>query len=173
MKNAFCLIIILSLLSFSACKKDLSVTSNEAKEIISEYNPDAIITDCSLSEDSKNYIVKFDTPFDSYKALVNVNTGEIFSISIEENEKDDPTWFENEETYSENEASTTYITPNSALNIALADAGTQGSAVIITNELNEEENVYEIIFRSLNKEYSYKIDALDGTILNRESYIDS
>ncbi len=170
MKNALFLIIILSLICLSGCEKEKNISREEAIEIVSEYCTNSLITDCSLSEDSENYIIRFTTPFDSYTAVVGTASGEIISISVADDTKEDPTAFNNEDAVLKNES---YLTPDNALSVALNDAQPQGSAVIIQNELDEESNSYKIIFRSLNKEYSYEIDAHDGTIISSASYIDS
>lgn len=171
MKQFVGLLILISLICIPGCEKIDSVSMDEAKKIIMEYSPEAVITDCTLSEDSKNYEISFDTPYDSYVGTVNPKTGNIFSISVKEEEKADPSIFTEENPVTENDTSA--VTPDSALATAINHSGIQGSAVLIQNELDEESNSYKIIFRSVNREYSYEIDANDGRILHSASYIDS
>lgn len=65
------------------------------------------------------------------------------------------------------------LTPDDALTVAIMDADVSGSVMTVQNNYNADENTYFVVFRSGNKEFTYKIDAETGDILESNVDMDS
>ncbi len=168
MKKLLSLLLPCILLYIPACTKVIS--TEKAEKIVTEYNSDAVIKSCTLSEEQDEYEILFDTPYDSFVIILDSHSGDITSVSLKEEEKiDDPTIFEDDEPEPPKQLPSS-ISFNSALNIALNHSGAQGSASVIAREFDEEAHSYKFIFRSLNTEYIYEISSTDGTIINHSSH---
>ena len=163
-------IFLIILLPFSGCKEKEHeiITSQDAKAAIAELNPEAIILECEYNEDVNAYIIEFKTFYATYEGIVNANTGTINSIVIKEEEDDTPMFDPEPE-----EVDDAFISPDTALAVALSNSGAEGTAVIVKNELDAENKVFNIIFRSVTAEYYYTVDAVTGDILSMEMVLDS
>ena len=172
MRNLFIILLIFSMsLSFlPGCEKKEPelITSQEAKAAITELNPEAIILECEYKEEVNAYIIDFKTFYATYEGIVNAHTGNITSIVIKEKEDNSPMFDTEPE-----EVADIFLHPDTALGIAISDSGAEGTAVIVKNELNSENKVFNIIFRSGSAEYYYTIDAVTGAILSMDMLLDS
>ena len=171
MRNLFIILLIFSMsLSFlPGCEKEAPelITSQEAKAAILELNPESIILECEYVESSNTYIVEFKTFHATYRGVVNAYTGKIVSIVIKEDEDTTPMFAPEEE------QEVPLLPYDTALSIALSDSDAEGTAVIVKNELDTENKVFNIIFRSGTAEYYYAVDAVTGDILSTEMVLDS
>lgn len=163
------LFIILMLLPSCSKSNQQIITGKEAKEIITAHHSDAIILECIYSESTNSYVVDFKTFHGNYEGTVNARTGSITSIILKEEPSDAPMFDPEDEENSQEH----FIPAESAIQIALQDSEAEGTAVLIKNELDKENKVYNVIFRSGNSEYTYKIDAITGKIISFDVVIDS
>lgn len=149
------------------------ISEKEAIKAIKDYSPGAVITECEYDEDSMVYEIEFGTEFGKYEGKVSAKNGDIISVITEEPisapQTDGPSANEsndNENTVTSKQA----FSHDDALAIAIIDADVGGSVLTVKNSYDKEDNCYDIVFRSGNKEFSYKIDAETGDI--KESSVD-
>lgn len=145
-------------------KKNISF--DDAKKAVSDYSPGAVITECDYDDNLSSYEIKFETEYGEYKAVVSGETGSIVSVTLIEPDPvipDDP----------EPDKAKQVLTPDDALTVAIMDADVSGSVMTVQNKYNSDENTYFVVFRSGNKEFTYKIDAETGDILESNVDMDS
>lgn len=159
-----CLFILTTLIACTTKETDL-ISSDMAKSILLEHNPDAIITDCTFNENTFSYTITFKTSLGVYVGSVGGFDGKLTSVSVQE-EKPEITEFE---TYPEEEPKERFITMDTALAIAISNSGASGTAIVVKTELDKNEKVFTIIFRSGEFEYSYIIDAVTGDIISSDA----
>ena len=137
----------------------------KAKEIaLSNAGIDASqVTKFEIELDVENGIMIYDVEFDAliyeFDCEVNALTGEIIEFKKEYNDDYVPTMPENQNIIGEEKAK------EAALSNAKADAVTE-------LEIELDEGIYEIEFKSNGYEFDYEIDALTGRIIKAEKDID-
>ncbi len=144
-----------------------TLSAEDAKKAISDYSPGAIITECDYNEDKSVYEIKFETDYGEYNATVDSKSGKVLSVTLIEPDPvvpDDPV---------DGDGSKQILTPDDALTVAIMDADVSGSVMTVKNDYDRDENAYFLIFRSGNKEFTYKIDAETGDILDSSVDMDS
>lgn len=174
MKKKIILVISLAMV-LTGCGNRLGqrISEKEAIKSISNYSPGAVITECEFDDDSFIYEIEFETEFGKYEAKVSAKNGAIISVVTEETKTAPSTdsSLQNDTGESENaETKEQAFSPDDALAIAIMDADVGGSVLTVKNSYDKENNCYEVVFRSGNKEFSYEIDAATGEV--RESSVD-
>lgn len=145
------------------------ISADKAKETVTSGYPGAVITDCEFDEDENLYKIEFETEYGEYEAFVSAKNGSIISVTLEE-EPIAPSDYESED---EDEKPKQIYSPDDALSIALMDADLSGSVLTVKNQYDSDTNCYNLIFRSGNKEFSYRIDAETGAIKDSSVDMDS
>lgn len=170
-KKAIVLIVSLAVILTGCGKRsEQRISEKEAIKAISDYSPGAVITECEFDEDSFVYEIEFETEFGKYEGKVSAKNGDIISVITEETKTALPPDSSLQNADKSSDAPKQAIAHDDALAIAITDADIAGSVLTVKNSYDKEDNCYEIVFRSGNKEFSYEIDAATGEI--RESSVD-
>ncbi len=141
--------------ALSSALADASLTENAISELEIEFE----------NENGKpEYDIEFRSGLKEYEYKIDALTGDILKkkIHTHEDDRDDD---------DDVPPPTSTVTRESAIAAALADAGLAESSVReLECEFDRDDGsqVWEVKFESGKKEYSYKIDALTGKILERE-----
>ena len=126
--------------------------------------------DSELDEFPAHYEVELHTAWGEFEYLVDAYTGKVIS-----GQKDLPATAPVEDEAAKPTAPTGDIGHAKAKSIALNHAGvSESKAYDMDIELDDEDGtlVYEVEFKSGNREYDYEIDAATGAILRHETELD-
>lgn len=175
MKKKAILALIFFAVVLTGCGKNSGkrISEKEAIKAIKDYSPGAVITECEYDKDSMVYEIEFETELGKYEGKVSAKNGDIISVITEEPISAPPadTSLSDESNDNENTGTSKQaFSHDDALIIAIMDADVGGSVLTVKNSYDKEDNCYDIVFRSGNKEYSYEIDAETGDI--KESSVD-
>ncbi|MDP4133617.1 MAG: PepSY domain-containing protein [Bacillota bacterium] len=186
-KIAVLLVILAMALPITACtqKKQEYIGEKAAKKVITDTYPDADISKFEFKKDKKPpvYVIDFGDGDLYYEASIDALTGEI--ITLNEDKDKDKENKDSEDKGAAGETDTTdstgkaekeqYIGMDKAIDIAVSDAGEKVNSVMMidSSETNEDDKeIYEIKFKANNCEYTYKIDAASGDIINKDTDLD-
>ena len=147
-------------------KETNTISSETAKKAVSDYSPGAVITECEYNEAESAYEVTFETDYGKYQADIDGKSGKIVSVTLIEPDPVIPD-------VSEESGSKQILTPDDALTVAIMDADVAGSVMTVQNSYNKDNNSYFVVFRSGSKEFTYRIDAETGDILESSVDMDS
>lgn len=133
-------------------------------------------TELKTKKDILCYKVKFETENTEYSYLINALDGSVIEKEVEEEEpkeekpekdKSDKDKPDKDNAHEE----TTLITEADALDIAVSDAAVDASLIDeVETDLkkNDGKPYYKVEFETENAEYTYLIDALDGSVIEKE-----
>lgn len=172
MKKLFYFLLIATLVAMqTGCGKSGSakkISASDAKAAVSSYSPGAIINDCKYNEESDIYTVEFETDLGKYTASVNGKSGALICVVLTE---DEPQYTPEDD--DEEPGPVQRLTPDDALTAAILNSDASGSVITVRNDYNRDSNSYTVVFRSGNKEFTYRIDAENGEVLESNVDMDS
>lgn len=170
MKKLLYFLLIVTLVAMqTGCGKSgqaKKISASDAKEVVSSYSPGAIINACEYDEESDMYTVEFETELGKFNASVSGKGGKLISVTVIE---DEPEYILGDE----DDGPVQRLTPDDALTAAILASDASGSVITVRNDYNRDSNSYTVVFRSGNREFTYRIDAESGEVLESNVDMDS